>query len=166
VATYVVPYRRGGKTRLGDSNLADAMMLDVVDACRAAGASDVFVVRAGGGQGEAIAAQLRALHGAVTIVNADLPCATADELRELSRAAPSLVAATDGTTNAIAVADAREFVPLYGVGSAGRFAQALDARVLGLESLVDDVDTWDDLERVRDRVGGHTRRYLASLACV
>jgi 2-phospho-L-lactate guanylyltransferase (CobY/MobA/RfbA family) len=166
VATYVVPYRRGGKTRLGDTQLADAMMLDVVDACRAAGASDVLVVRAAGGQGEAIAAELRSRRGPVTIVNADLPCVTGAELRELTRAAPALVAAADGTTNAIALPDARAFLPLYGAGSAARFVEALDARMLELRGLVDDVDTPGDLERIRDRVGRHTRGYLATLACV
>ena len=164
--TYVVPYRRGGKTRLGDPNLAEAMMFDVVDACRDAGADDVVVVRAAGGQGEAIAEELRGRAGPVTIVNADLPCATARELRELSRAAPALVAAADGTTNAIALRDAQEFVPQYGPGSAERYVRAFEARMLELDGLVCDVDTWDDLDRVRDAVGCNTREYLAALARV
>jgi 2-phospho-L-lactate guanylyltransferase (CobY/MobA/RfbA family) len=85
---------------------------------------------------------------------------TASELEALSAAAPALVAAADGTTNALALRDARDFEPLYGKGSAVRFEQRLGARRLDLPGLRDDVDTWDDLERVRDRVGEHTRAYL------
>ena len=164
MATYVVPYREGGKTRLGDPHLADAMMFDVVDACKATGTDDVLVVREAGGQGPAVAAALTGLHGPVTIVNADLPCATAEELVALTVAAPALVAAADGTTNAVAVRDCTEFVPLYGPGSAERYERALGARLLELDGLANDVDTWDDLERVRDLVGAHTRCYLGALA--
>jgi 2-phospho-L-lactate guanylyltransferase (CobY/MobA/RfbA family) len=164
VATFVVPYREGGKTRLGDPYLADAMMFDVVDACKATGSADVLVVRDGGGQGAAVAAALVRMRGPVTIVNADLPCATAEELAALAAAAPALVAAADGTTNALSVRDAAEFVPLYGGGSAGRYQQALGACPLSLDGLANDVDTWDDLERVRDHVGTHTRRYLGAFA--
>jgi 2-phospho-L-lactate guanylyltransferase (CobY/MobA/RfbA family) len=163
VATYVVPYREGGKTRLGDPQLADAMMFDVVEACNATASSDVLVVRDGGGQGEAVARALSGLHGPVTIVNADLPCTTAAELEALSAAAPALVAAADGTTNALAVRDAGDFAPLYGPGSAERYERVLAARRLELDGLVGDVDTWDDLERVRERVGAHTRRYLSAV---
>jgi 2-phospho-L-lactate guanylyltransferase (CobY/MobA/RfbA family) len=166
VAIYVIPYRTGGKTRLGDRDLAEAMMCDVVDACNGADADEVLVVRAGGGQGKAIAAALAERHGPVTIVNADVPCVTPEELLELSAAAPALVAAPDGTTNALALRDAADFVPLYGSGSATRYAAALGARRLELPGLVDDVDTSSDLEGVRDRVGVHTRRYLATLVGV
>jgi 2-phospho-L-lactate guanylyltransferase (CobY/MobA/RfbA family) len=164
VATYVIPYRSVGKTRLGDSALADAMVSDVVDACKAAGADDVVIVGAPGGQGEAIQGALFAHSGPVTIVNSDVPCATPDELRRLSASAPAIVPARDGTTNAIALRDARHFVPLYGPGSAERYAEALRAERLDLAGLRDDVDTWDDLERVRDRVGSNTQRYLAERA--
>jgi 2-phospho-L-lactate guanylyltransferase (CobY/MobA/RfbA family) len=85
---------------------------------------------------------------------------TQTELEELAAAAPALVAAEDGTTNALALRDARDFEPLYGEGSAARFEQQLGARPLDLPGLRDDVDTWDDLERVRGRVGEHTRAYL------
>jgi 2-phospho-L-lactate guanylyltransferase (CobY/MobA/RfbA family) len=160
VVTYVIPYRPVGKTRLGDRELADAMMADVVAACRAADPDDVVVADAPGGQGAAIEGALSAQSGPVTIVNSDLPCATPEELRRLSSSAPAIVPATDGTTNAIALRDAREFVPLYGPGSAARYREALDADPLDLPGLRDDVDTWDDLERVRTRVGPSTRRYL------
>ena len=160
MAIYVIPYRPGGKTRLGDSDLADAMMCDVAEACNAAGADDVLIVRAGGGQGEAIARALASVRGPVTIVNADVPAVTAEALLELTAAAPALVAAPDGTTNALSLRDASDFEPLFGPGSAGRYQEALGARRLELEGLVHDVDTWDDLDRVHDRVGAHTRRRL------
>lgn len=164
MVTYVIPYRSIGKTRLGDSGLAAAMVSDVVDACKAAGADDVLIAGAPGGQGEAIEGALLAHSGPVTIVNSDLPCATPDELRRLSASAPAIVPARDGTTNAIALRDARHFVPLYGPGSAERYAEALQAEQLNLAGLTDDVDTWDDLERVRGRVGSNTQRYLAEQA--
>ena len=164
MVTYVIPYRSIGKTRLGDSGLAAAMVSDVVDACNAAGADDVLIVGTPGGQGEALQGALFEHRGPVTIVNSDLPCATPDELRRLSDSAPAIVPARDGTTNAIALRDARHFVPLYGPGSAERYATALRAERLDLAGLRDDVDTWDDLERVRERVGSNTRRYLAERA--
>lgn len=162
MVTYVIPFRRSGKTRLGDAGLARAMLDDVVDACKAVAAEDVMIVAAPGGQGEAIAAALASTRGPVTVVNSDVPCVHPDELVALTSAAPAVVPASDGTTNALSIRDAAEFVPLYGPGSAARYVEALDARLLELGGLQDDVDTWDDLERVRDRVGPHTRAYLTS----
>jgi hypothetical protein len=52
---------------------------------------------------------------------------------------------------------------LYGAGSAARFEEKLAATRLDLPGLRDDVDTWDDLERLRGCVGRHTRAYLATL---
>jgi 2-phospho-L-lactate guanylyltransferase (CobY/MobA/RfbA family) len=156
MATFVIPFRVNGKSRLGDAQLAHAMLEDV----RAA-ADGAILIDAPGGQGAAIAAALADLRGPVTIVNGDLPCATRAELEQLSAAAPALVAADDGTTNALALRDARDFEPLYGAGSAARFEARLGARRLDLAGLRDDVDTWDDLERLRDRVGEHTRAYLS-----
>ena len=155
MATFVIPFHVNGKTRLGDRQLAHAMLADVQEA-----AGGALVVDRPGGQGEALAAALAEVSGPVTIVNSDLPCVTAAELRQLSAAAPALVAADDGTTNALALRDARDFEPLYGSGSAARFEERLGAKRLDLPVLRDDVDTWDDLERVRDRVGKHTRTYL------
>jgi hypothetical protein len=60
--------------------------------------------------------------------------------------------------------DVSDFEPLYGSGSAARFQEHLAAVQLDLPGLRDDVDTWDDLERVRDRVGKNTRGYLETLA--
>jgi 2-phospho-L-lactate guanylyltransferase (CobY/MobA/RfbA family) len=154
MATFVVPFRPDGKTRLGDRDLAWAMFLDVQAACAPLG--DVIRADAPGGQGAAVAAALARLTGPVAIVNADLPSATTAELALLLESAPALVAALDGTTNAIALADARDFEPLYGPGSADRFG----LRRLDLLGLRDDVDTWDDLMRIADRVGPNTRRAL------
>src|SRR5919201_2426496 len=76
----------------------------------------------GGGQGAAVSAALERLDpGVILIVNADLPCATPADLRALLAAAPALVAARDGTTNALALLTAAAFAPLYGLGSADRF---------------------------------------------
>jgi len=156
MATFVIPFRVNGKTRLGDERLAQAMLADVQEATGKA-----ILVDGPGGQGTALAAALADLSGPVTIVNSDLPCVTATELGELTAAAPALVAAEDGTTNALALRDAGDFEALYGEGSAARFEARLGATMLDLPGLRDDVDTWDDLERVRGRLGKHTRAYLA-----
>jgi 2-phospho-L-lactate guanylyltransferase (CobY/MobA/RfbA family) len=163
VRTYLIPSRIGGKTRLGDPELALAMLSDVTDAVSEL-AGEALVVDGPGGQGEAVAGTLAVRRGPVTILNADLPCVTSAEIEELTAAAPALVAARDGTTNALALRDVGDFKPLYGPGSAARFAEHLGAISLDLPGLRDDVDTWDDVERVRDRVGKHTNRYLNQLA--
>jgi len=150
----VIPFRLDGKTRLGDPELARAMFTDVRAACEQVG--DVIVCDAPGGQGPAVAATLAALEGPVTIVNADLPCVTPDELIELVEAAPALVSARDGTTNAIAFADACDFEPRYGPGSAARFG----LRRLDLRGLREDVDTPEDLLRLAAYVGPSTRRAM------
>jgi 2-phospho-L-lactate guanylyltransferase (CobY/MobA/RfbA family) len=162
VARYVIPFRPNGKTRLGDPQLAACMAEDVI-AAAARVSRDPVVADKLGGLGEAVSAVLATVRGPVTIVNGDCPCVTSEELEELTAGAPALVAASDGTTNAIALADAKDFASLYGPGSADRFEAHLGARRLDLPGLRDDVDTWDDLERVRNRVGSHTRGYLLQL---
>lgn len=138
------------------------MLEDVCAACAPLG--EVLVCDAPGGQGQALAAFLEDVSGPIVIVNADVPCAGTHELEALAAAAPALVAAPDGTTNALALTDARDFVPLYGAGSAGRYAGTLKAHGLDLPGLRDDVDTWDDLIRVSDRAGPNTRRLLKARA--
>jgi 2-phospho-L-lactate guanylyltransferase (CobY/MobA/RfbA family) len=151
MALFVVPFRYDGKTRLGDPEIALAMFMDVRAACEQVG--DVIVCDAPGGQGAAVAATLAGLEGPVAIVNADLPCVAPHELIELVGSAPALVAARDGTTNALALADAGDFRPLYGPGSAERFG----LRRLDLRGLRDDVDTREDLLRLAAHVGPNTR---------
>ena len=100
-------------------------------------------------------------------MNADLPCVGTRDLLALAGAVPegglALAAADDGTTNALALSAAELFRPLYGEGSADRFAALATSLRLDAPNLVDDLDTLDDLERLRDRLGVHTRRVLASL---
>jgi 2-phospho-L-lactate guanylyltransferase (CobY/MobA/RfbA family) len=164
VPTIVIPFRREpAKTRLAPlsararGELALAMLADVRAAC--AGIGPTILAEGPGGQAGAVTAALRGVHGPVAIVNADLPCATRSDVERLLGAAPALVAAADGTTNALALADPAAFRPLYGPGSAQRFA-ALGLAALELPNLAEDVDTLEDLERLAGRVGPHTRAAL------
>jgi 2-phospho-L-lactate/phosphoenolpyruvate guanylyltransferase len=168
VPAIVIPYRReGGKQRLGLSDavrveLAEAMLADVLAA--AAPLGEAIVADDPTGQAAAVVAALEGIEGPALVVNADLPCVTTADLERLLAAAPALVAAVDGTTNALALVDARAFRPLFGAGSAARFAETLGARPLDLPNLADDVDTLADLERAADRLGTHTRAVVAQLA--
>jgi 2-phospho-L-lactate guanylyltransferase (CobY/MobA/RfbA family) len=154
MALFVIPFKLDGKTRLGDPEVAWAMFLDVRAVCELVG--EVRVCDAPGGQGAAVAATLAAIEGPVAIVNADVPCVTPYELEELLAATPALVAARDGTTNALSLDDAREFRPLYGPRSAARFG----LKQLDLPGLGEDVDTWEDLMRLTPHVGPNTRSAL------
>ena len=163
MTTFVIPFRADGKTRLGDPKLATAMLSDVIAAVRAL-AGEALLADAPGGQGKVLALALAVQRGPVTILNSDLPCITSAEIEELTEAAPAIVPAADGTTNAIALKDAADFTPLYGPDSAARFEAHLGATRLDLPGIRDDVDTWDDLERVRERLGSNTLEYLKTLA--
>jgi 2-phospho-L-lactate guanylyltransferase (CobY/MobA/RfbA family) len=164
MATIVVPFRPNGKSRLSTtgSALAHAMLEDVLAACRQIGPT--VIADAEGGQGEAVSAALAGLEGAVAIVNADLPCATPDDIARLLAETPpeglALVEAADGTTNALSLSRAELFQPLYGAGSAARFLATAPSRAVPIENLVDDVDTPDDLARLGDRLGPNTRAAL------
>jgi 2-phospho-L-lactate guanylyltransferase len=189
--TVVVPFRgTEGKSRLARLPLEvrvalrEAMLADVLAACQAVGATYLvtsaqrvrttatLVVDDGRGQGAAVAAGLDAAGrtGAAApflVVNADLPCVTARDLLALAGAIPddglALVPAADGTTNALALSSPELFAPLYGPGSATRFAALAPSRVLEVPNLVDDVDTVEDLGRLRGRLGPSTRRVLMRL---
>jgi 2-phospho-L-lactate/phosphoenolpyruvate guanylyltransferase len=190
----VVPFH-DGKSRLSPRRevrrpLALAMLADVVSACVAVGETLVVTSDAdgvavaarlgasvladpGSGQAGAVAAALvDQADEPVLVVNADVPAVTVRDLRALLSTTPdegiALVEAADGTTNALALSAGRLFAPLYGAGSAARFAA--DARARGhdavpvlIPSLRDDVDTLEDLEALRDRSGAQTRAALAEL---
>src|SRR3954463_6601425 len=98
MATFVIPFHVNGKTRLGDRELAQAMLADVRDAAR-----DALVVDRPGGPGAALGAALADIEAPVTIVNSDLPCVTAAELEQLTAAAPAIVAGRDRATKAPAL---------------------------------------------------------------
>jgi 2-phospho-L-lactate guanylyltransferase (CobY/MobA/RfbA family) len=124
------------------------------------------------GQGAAVRAALDAAISAGSpapylVINADLPCVTARDLLALAGAVPenglALAPAADGTTNAIGLADESLFTPLYGPGSAERFAALGPSRLVEAPNLVDDVDTIDDLHRLAPRLGVHTACVLATL---
>jgi 2-phospho-L-lactate/phosphoenolpyruvate guanylyltransferase len=170
--------------------VARAMFLDVLTACTAVGRTRVVTpdrdaaeaaVSAGAealadpgeGQGAAVCAGLDGVEPVgILVVNADLPCVVPDDLRSLLAATPAggigLVEALDGTTNALSLPAAGVFAPLYGSGSAGRFrehaaALGLEAVAVALPNLADDVDTMDDLVRLRLRAGTRTQACLAEL---
>ncbi|HKU58971.1 MAG TPA: NTP transferase domain-containing protein [Gaiellaceae bacterium] len=192
MASVVVPFRGADpKQRLDPvpqherMRLALAMLADVLDAAVAVGPT--FVVAPGGldlpagavavddpqhGQGLAVQAGLDAALAAgapapYLVVNADLPCVTARDLLALAGAVPdrglALVAAADGTTNALAFADAALFEPCYGPGSSERFASLARSRLVDAPNLIDDVDTLADLARVASRLRGRTRRVFETL---
>jgi 2-phospho-L-lactate guanylyltransferase len=189
--TVVVPFRGAeGKSRLTQLPpevrvaVNEAMLADVLAVCESLG--DTYVVTAselggvnatvvtdpGRGQGAAVVAGLDAAVAAAgpapyLVVNADLPCVTARDLLALSGAIPdhglAIARAVDGTTNALALASAGLFAPVYGPESAARFLALGPSRVVDVPNLIDDVDTVDDLLRLRQRLGTHTRELLARL---
>jgi 2-phospho-L-lactate guanylyltransferase len=187
----VVPFRGlDGKSRLADvphdarAALAHAMLGDVLEACRAIGPTFVvapegtpvgdaaWVADPRGGQGAAVHAGLDAAVAAgepppYLVVNADLPCVTVRDLFTLAGSVPdgglALAPAEDGTTNALALSSAALFKPVYGPGSAARFAALAPSLTVESPNLVDDVDTPEALERLRPRLGPRTLRVLDAL---
>jgi 2-phospho-L-lactate guanylyltransferase len=127
----------------------------------------------GGGQSAAVAAALGLLpNDSLLIVNADLPCVVPYDLRSLLAATPpggiAYAPSADGRTNALSLPAPELFQPLYGSKSAKKFRRAAEA--LGVEAvavtipnLADDVDTREDLERIGERAGPHTRAALHEL---
>jgi 2-phospho-L-lactate guanylyltransferase len=164
------------------AKLALAMLADVLAACKHVGPTRVvtadergevvamdheaeIVEDPGEGQASAVAAALRDVEGRVLVVNADLPCVVPRDLRTLEAATPdeglAYVAARDGTTNALGLSSPSLFAPLYGAESAERFrlhAQSLGVSAMPatIPNLADDVDSLDDLSRLKLRVGPRT----------
>jgi len=191
MATVVVPFRSSDPKRrlagLSDRarvRLSEAMLADVLDAALPVGPTLVVAqepprfpgIRHVGdprrGQGAAVRAALDAavaasLTAPYLVVNADLPCATTRDLLALAGAIPdgglAYAAAADGTTNALALAQEQLFEPLFGPGSAQRFASLAPSRRLDAPNLIDDVDTLDDLQRLGRRLRGHTKQVFAKL---
>ena len=139
MATVVVPFRSGGKSRLPVEiriEVALAMLGDVLEAAVAyaesvrlvtddaaaqlvAGALHVEVVPdPGGGQGRAVQAALAGIDGICLVVNSDLPRARPSDLAALAipakAGAVAIAAAADDTTNALGLPYAEVFQPLYG----------------------------------------------------
>lgn len=191
MATLVVPFHGSeGKSRLealgsdARSLLARAMLADVVGACTQVGPTYVvgpvepllegvtILEDPGAGQGAAVSFALTVASngggdGPLLVVNADLPCVTAADLHALVVGVPregiALVAANDGTTNALGLSSADRFRPLYGLGSAARFAALEGARVVAIANLIDDVDTFADLERLEGRLGVRSAAVLGGV---
>jgi 2-phospho-L-lactate guanylyltransferase len=177
VPTVVVPYRGDAKRRVPSSiraAVAVAMLGDVVEAALAIGRVLVVtddpkvvppgaeVVRdPGAGLGAAVAAGLVHVEGHALVVNADLPAATSGALVALAEGGLALVAARDGTTNALSLPDPALFAPLHGPGSAARFRAHAPFRTLSIPELEADVDSLGDLERISSRLGARTRALLA-----
>lgn len=176
MTTVVIPFRSGGKTRLPAGirgELSLAMLCDVLEAAVASVAhvrlvtsDDAAILLAaelgvgvrrdpGGGQGVAVTKALTGVVGSCLVVNADLPCVSRKALAQLGRSSPSLVAAEDGTTNALSLPTPEHFVPLYGAGSAERFAAA-GFTAVSIPEFEQDVDTLADLERLTLPVGART----------
>src|SRR2546421_2184034 len=196
MAAILVPFRGAeGKRRLAPAKpearvaLGLAMLADVLAACAAVDPTTVVTNDDAGwrvaaelevdhlagvplGQGAAVEAALAQLapDGPLLVVNADLPCLQPDDLRALLEAIPdggiALAPAADGTTNALALAEAGLFRPLYGAGSAERFlahAREIGVAVATVDhpNLADDVDTLEDLRRHERRAGPRTQMALA-----
>jgi len=179
MTTIAIPFRAGGKTRLPAAirvELSLAMLCDVASAALPLGrvrivTNDRAAARLavelgaeavddpGGGQGAAVAAALAGLDGSFLVVNADLPCVSERALLQLAARCPSLAAAADGTTNALSLVEPRQFVPLYGPGSAARFAKA-GFHPVHIPELEHDVDTLADLEQLTLPVGARTALVL------
>ena len=189
-----------GKTRLSPgldrdtrAALAGAMLADVVAALRGAGLE--VVVAAGGPAAAAAASALqaavvmdgpavRSLDGAVEgarrhlgpvggllVVQADLPCLTADDVQAvLAPGAPVVVAPTDdGGTGALLRRPPDVMGTSFGRGSAAAHRRLADAAGVPVEvvhrpGLETDVDVLEDLRGLRHRhVGAATAAVLATL---
>lgn len=179
-AHVLVPLKRldRAKSRLGEvlgederAALMQSMLDTVLAAVRAADLGPLTVVTAepldgvsvwhdrGLAWNDALAAAMREVvtEPLVAIVSADLPLLTADDVRALVEATPergiAIGRATDGGTNAVSMRPPGLVTTRFGErGSAAVHASlGVDAVVLDLPGLAFDVDTPDDLARLRGR---------------
>jgi 2-phospho-L-lactate guanylyltransferase len=180
VPTIVVPYRGDAKRRLPApirAAAALAMLGDVVGAALEVGPVRVVTDDAaavppgaehvpdpGGGLGAAVVAGLAGPDEHALVLNADLPCATPEAIEALAAAGLALVAAADGTTNALSLPDPSVFVPQYGPGSVARFLAHAPFVLLDVPELAADVDVDEDLERLALPLGPRTAALLAVTA--
>ena len=195
MTTIVVPFRGiDGKRRLSSLpeplriELGLAMLWDVLAVCTAVAPTIVstsdsaggdvalehgatLIDDPGGGQGAAVGAALLETSGRVLIVNADLPCIAAADVVRLEAVTPTrgmaLVAAQDGTTNALGLSSSTLFAPLYGPNSAARFRLhgeqlGVDVLLADVPMLAADVDVIEDLERLQPCLGARTSSVRAS----
>jgi 2-phospho-L-lactate/phosphoenolpyruvate guanylyltransferase len=125
----------------------------------AAGIGVEIVADPGDGLSAAVCAGLTGIGGDCLVVNADLPCATPQALTRLLALGPAFVGAADGTTNALSLPEPTWFRPLYGPGSAARFAAARLVPV-SIPELEQDVDTLADLLQLTLPVGRRTTLVL------
>lgn len=169
MATIVIPFRGvDAKQRLPETvrgRLAQAMLADVTAAAGEVGST---LVATQGGQGAAVETALRQVTELpVLVVNADLPAVTPRDLLTLLGSIPAeglaVVAAPDGTTNALGLAKPGLFRPVYGPGSAERFLALGPSRLVEIPNLTADVDSTADLMRLEGRLGRHTARALEAL---
>lgn len=172
--------------------LGAAMLADVVAALEAspvdrlvvaaAGSAAADVARALGvevhrdppeanGLDAAVAAAVAGLPdtAGVLVVMADLPCLTPGDVSALLASDGDVVVAAndDGGTGGLLRRPAAAIATAYGEGSADRHVElaeqaGLTVRLLRLPGFAFDVDTADDLDRLRTlRVGAHTAAFLA-----
>jgi len=169
VASIVIPFRGdGAKQRLPEdirSDLARAMLADVLAAAEEVGRT---IIAEGRGQGAAVEAALSDVQETpVLVVNADLPAVTPRDLLALLGSIPpngiAVVAAADGTTNALGLAAPGLFASVYGPASAERFLALAPSRLVEIPNLAADVDTLRDLEQLEGRLGARTRAALDTL---
>ncbi len=167
MVTLVIPFAgAGGKTRLSTTSPRGARRARGRDARgRARGGRgrrperDVAgsTRRRSGSRGRGRACRRRTARSSSSTPTSRASCR--EDLRGARRTPrPRSSLPRDGTTNALSLRRPTHFAPLYGPGSADRFARTPSrGPTRRLPNLADDVDTMDDLARLELRVGPHTR---------
>ena len=158
--TFVIPYRdRRQVPARRRRELALAMLADVTDAVNELAGRGARRRRPGRARARPSPLLWQGFSGPVTIVNSDLPCATGAEIEELLPL-PAGDRSSPRTGRRTHLRCATSPTSSRSTGRAARRASSEHLAAVQLEparTSRDDVDTWDDLERVRDRVGKNTR---------